>query len=237
LRLSQQITFLLHRRAYGERSLLVELWTREHGRLPAIARQVRGGSSERSASLAPFNRLQAELSGRGDVMTLTRWEVEGAPMMLRGSVALAGMYVNELLARLLARGDPNPELFDHYAMLISSLSAEPRTDWLLRRFEKQLLDQLGYGLNLEQSADGRPIEAAGRYLVDLDRGVREIGTEQGYSGAALLALGAIESEQPSSAICNEQRKLLRAIFLDLLAGRPLSTWQWSQALSQASAER
>lgn len=217
--------------------MLVELWTREHGRLPAIARQVRGGSGERSAALSPFNRLSVDLSGRGDVLTLVRWDVEGSPSLLRGAVSLAGMYVNELLARLLARGDANAELFDHYRELIERLPNESRTDWLLRRFEKQLLEQLGYGLDLSETADGKRIVAGTRYRVDLDRGVREMVGDQGYSGDALLALACIATDPPSSAICNEQRKMMRAMFLELLAGRPLSTWEWSQALNQASTVR
>ncbi len=235
MRLTDQPAYLLHRRAHGERSLLAELWTRDHGRLPAIARQARGGGGERVAALAPFNPLLVGLSGRGEVLTLSAWEVDGSPNLLRGATALAGMYVNELLARLLARGDALPKLYASYQRLLQRMASEPRVDWPLRWFEKQLLDELGYGLQLGLTADGISVEPDGHYRVDLEHGVRTTTAEGGFAGSVLLSLAQIEQEMPTPAVCNQQRKLMRALFLALLGGKPLTTWEWSQALpSRAS---
>lgn len=230
MRLTDQPAYLLHRRAHGERSVLAELWTRDHGRLPAIARQARGGGGERVAALAPFNPLLVGLSGRGEVLTLSSWEVEGAPCLLRGATALAGMYVNELLARLLARGDAHPKLYASYQQLLRRMADETRVDWPLRWFEKELLDELGYGLQLDRSDDGSAVRPDGYYRVDLEHGVRATSAEGGFAGAVLLALARIELEMPTPALCNQQRKLMRGLFLALLGGRPLTTWEWSQAL-------
>lgn len=234
MRLTDQPAYLLHRRAHGERSVLAELWTRDHGRLPAIARQARGGGGERVAALAPFNPLLVGLSGRGEVLTLSSWDVDGMPGMLRGAIALAGMYINELLVRLLARGDAHPKLYVGYQKLLRRLAVEERMDWPLRGFEKQLLDELGYGLQLGLTADGSIVEPDGLYRVDLENGVRATSAEGGYAGSVLLALAQIESQAPTPAVCNQQRKLMRELFLALLGGKPLTTWEWSQVLRKGA---
>lgn len=237
MRLNDQAAYLLHRRAHGERSLLVDLLTLEHGRLAAVARQVRGGSGERLATLAPFNALRVDLSGRGEVLTLTRWEAADKPIILRGPSTLAGLYVNELLVRLLARSDAHPGLFHAYDRLLGSLAEQNRSDWQLRLFEKTLLEELGYGLDFSSTADGLAIQPEAFYRVDLEQGVRASHADQGTSGAALLALGNPTNLAPSPALCNEQRILMRALLSTLLGGRPLSAWTWADSLRETARRR
>jgi DNA repair protein RecO (recombination protein O) len=140
---------------------------------------------------------------------------------------LAGFYVNELLLRLLPREDPHPELFRRYAVLLGELAGEPPLSWTLRRFERDLLDELGYGLMLDQDAQGAELHPEARYRYDPDLGPTALaGAGTGgasVSGAALLALAA--DAQPDPDRLAELRRMMRRVLLERLGGRGLHAWR------------
>jgi DNA repair protein RecO (recombination protein O) len=140
---------------------------------------------------------------------------------------MSGFYANELLLKLLQRNDPHPELFDAYALLVGRLYA-PGQDpsRALRLFEKRLLDELGWGLNLEHEAtSGDPLEPGRSYRYRIEGGAEPIdGVAEGtliICGASLLSLAREELGDPRSLA--DARRLLRAALDRLLDGRPLRT--------------
>ena len=135
-RVDLQPAFVLHSRRYRDTSLIVELWTAEWGRVAAVARGARQGSrrSQRVA-LQAFQPLLVSWSGRGSLKTLTTRESAGAAVHLAGKRLYSGLYVNELLVRLLAHEDPHPELYTAYVSLLDALAERSDLDVQLRQFE------------------------------------------------------------------------------------------------------
>ena len=111
--------FVLHSRPYKESSALVDLFTPQ-GRLRAVLRSARGKSGSQAR---PFLPLEIELRGKGELKTLSRLEPNGIPNLLHGDVLFSGLYLNELLIRLLPAQDPQPELFEHYGLTLQALAA------------------------------------------------------------------------------------------------------------------
>ncbi len=154
-----QATYVLHSRPYKETSALVDFFT-PLGRLRAVLRGARGKAG---ALARPFVPLEAEWRGRGELKTVARLESAGVPNLLNGQALFSGLYLNELLIRLLPAEDPQPEIFAHYAATLPLLAAGRPIEPLLRAFEWRLLEQLGYGFALDVDIDGRPIEPQALY--------------------------------------------------------------------------
>lgn len=155
MRVALQPAYILHSRPYRDSSAILEVFCAEHGRFSLVAkgarRKARGGSN--AALLQPFIPLLLSFFGRGEMKTLTHVESAGEAPMLKGERLFSGLYVNELLMRLLHRHDPHPALFAAYSEALGELSTANRVDGALRRFEFLLLDDLGYSFDLR--ADGR----------------------------------------------------------------------------------
>ncbi len=229
--------YILHRSAYSNSSLLLECFTAEEGRFPAIAKGVQGGRHGNVAgSLQPFHPLLIQVSGRAEVKTLGRYEPAAPAHALKGSSLYCGFYLNELLMRLLGRADPHPALFDQYHQALEALaiSAGP-VDRPLRRFEVGLLNELGYGLLLEQEADsGVPVEPEGRYHYEPERGpVPAQGERSTISGKTLLTLAGREydQEEPDAETWKEARGLMRRILSRYLGDRPLKSRELFQSVT------
>ena len=226
---------MLHHRPYRDTSRILELFTRDHGRVSVFARGARGGSKSSSSLLSilqPFNRLLVSWSGRGEAGQLTGAEFDGAMTPLPPERLVHGFYLNELLLKLFARHDSHPDVFALYAHTLDELKrGDPVRP--LRLFEKRLLEALGYGLALERDArDGRPLDPQALYHYRLEQGpVRVEGAAEGsaiYSGASLLALG--REELADAAVCADARRLLRAALDRCLEGRELRSRQVMLAL-------
>ncbi len=212
--------WVLHRRPYGETGALVELFTREHGRLGAVAR----GAQRRGwgGLLEPFVPLHAAWRGRGELKTITDLEQAGAGYRLRGEALACGFYMAELLLAMTRREDPHPRTWEAYAVGLDALTghAEPA----LRRFELALLAESGYGLRLEEDVHGAPIAAERPYRYAPERGPEPLDPGEAggacVHGATLLALAAGEglAEEP---VRSEARRLLRTVLNHRLGGRRL----------------
>lgn len=231
MRLEAEPAFVLHARPYRETSVIVELFTREHGRMGAIARGVRSARPRfPRGALAPFQCLSLRLQGQGELPLLTDVDVQGQPPLLRGEALTAGLYTNELLMRLTERHDPHPAVFVRYAELLSELSAgpdRPALAWALRRFERDLLAVMGYGLELTIEPDsGQPLDPVAAYLYDPEHGPRRMPSgmaRAGCSGAALLALCA--DRIPEAAELADLRRVMRSVIKHQLGGRDLDAWR------------
>lgn len=213
--------FVLHRRPFRDTSAMVELWTESTGRITVVARGIQRPRSPLRSVLQPFRPLLVSWVGRGEIPTLTAAEADGAPFSLAGERLLSGLYLNELLLKLLARGDAHPPLFHAYrqtivALLNAAVSDIAMEQRILRLFEKCLLTELGYGLLLDH--DGRTgcvIDPQQVYRYDFDAGpvpipaTTQTPDEYQFSGASLLALA---QDQLSTAEHLRQAKhLLRQV--------------------------
>ncbi len=227
-RVTLQHGFVLHHRAYRDTSVLLELFTPEFGRVGAVARGVRKEKSRWAAFLQPFRPLLLSWSGRGELVTLTGVEEDGPVVSFPMAVAPCGFYLNEIMLRLLQRHDAHPKLFSSYGDALRSLgeaqgkqaAAQER---ILRIFEKQLLDELGYGLLLDRAADtGAALQPGQRYCYELERGpiaYNERSVSVDVSGATLLALGRLDL---TDAQClREAKRLMRTVLAHYLGGKPL----------------
>jgi len=169
-----QPAYVLHARDYRDTSLLLELLTPELGRFAAVARGARSqrrGSSQR-ALLQPFQPLWIECAGAGELKSLRQVEMRDPAVPLRGPALFSGMYVNEILCRLLHRDDAHDDLFRDYEIVLQQLAQQTMIDIALRQFELRLLDELGYGFNLlEEAHSGAPIVAEKNYRFDAGAGL------------------------------------------------------------------
>lgn len=227
MRVEQQPGFVLHARPYRETSLLVECLTRDHGRIGVVARGVRNERARmQRAQLEPFQRLELDLLLKGELATLRGAEPSGAVMRLVGDAGLAGLYLNELVVRLTGRQDPNPELFVHYERTLRRMAAGEPLAWTLRRFERDMLDALGYALQLDiDASSGEPLDPATRYFYDPEAGASpgRAGDPHALRGADLLALA--EDRAPDAAGLSSLRRMMRQVIAFHLGGGELRAWR------------
>lgn len=223
MRVTEQPAFVLHRRQYSESSLLLEAWTPEHGRIGLIARGARGSKSALPALLQPFQELRLDFGGSGDLQRLVRAEPAAPALLLRADHALGGLYCNELLVRLLPRGDAHPGLYQRYRATLIELVGSPSLAWTLRRFERDLLQETGYAADFACDAAGEALDPEGRYRFEPDHGfVRVAEPTAGYSGAALLGMDGADPPMPEQL--RELRRLFRELISQQLRGEPLQSW-------------
>jgi len=227
MRIEQQPAYVLHARPYRETSLLLECLTRDHGRLGVVARGVR---SERGrllrSQLEPFQPLALDLLVRGELATLRGADTVATVARLCGDTAMAGLYVNELVVRLTGRQDPYPALFDAYARTLVRLGNGEPLAWTLRRFERDLLETLGYALQLELEADsGEPVVADGLYRYDVAQGACPVQgrTMRALRGADLLGLA--HDRAPDAAGLAALRDMMRDVIRFHLGGGELRAWR------------
>ena len=231
--------YVLHRYDWSETSLILDLFTRERGRLAVAAKGAKRPYSQLRGVLLPFQRLHVTLTRSGaeaEVHTLRSAEWAGGAPMLGGSALFAGFYLNELLLRLLARQDPHAVLFDAYAQVLPVLATadETRSQAALRAFELTLLREIG----LLPELDGvtqilQPVHADARYALRPEAGiVPATADEPGLSGARLVALqaalqhGSLAALQAECATALPQlRGSLRTLLQYHLGSTPLRTRQ------------
>lgn len=231
--------FVLHRRPYGDNSLLLELLTADAGRLPVIARGAASAKSRRRGLLQPFQSLLVDWVGKGAVKTLTKAEARSAVPQPAGKALLCGFYINELVMRLTAQSDPLPDLYRHYQQAMGRLSQaqNDELEQLLRQFELQLLEVLGYGLELRQEAlAGEVIRPQGRYHYQTEKGFMRASNSQSgsVSGATLLALADAAPLDPQQR--REARMLMRQVLGHYLGARPLKSRELFATLNTNEAK-
>lgn len=211
--------YVLHSRPYRDTSALVDLFTLHQGLQRAVWRGARG----QRKGLVPqaFMPLMVATTGRGELKTLTQAEAAGSYVLLQGDALFSGMYLNELLIRLVYPGDPQPVLFAAYQHALEQLASNAPVEPVLRQFEWQLLDGLGYGFSLTVDAMGQPVLADARYVWQAEQGlvVLEPDNNGGVPGSALLAMAAHDWREPQTLRAAKQ--LMRQALAPHLGNRPL----------------
>lgn len=225
-RVELEPAFVLHNRPYRESSLISEIFGRDTGRLGLVAKGARRPKSALRGMLQSFHPLLLSWSGSGELGLLTGAEPDGYVRALTGKALFSGLYMNELLMRLMHRHDPHAELFQYYADALEALGNGQRTEAVLRIFEKRMLESIGYGLVLDHEIDtGEPIHGKDAYCYQTDRGPtsHESDGREGVrvAGETLLALARESFE--SEHVLDEAKQLMRVVLRRHLGDRPLAT--------------
>ena len=225
-RVNLQPAFILHGRDFRNTSRLLDVFTLDYGRVTLVAKGARSSRSKLQGVLEPFSPLIISWSGKGDVQTLTGAESVKNTINLLGKQVMSAYYINELLQRLMTVHDPHFELFGIYKETLENFSHTDEES-VLRMFEKKLLAEIGYGLNLETDAEnGTSLIKDELYYYDLERGPinikrHEIDKEFVISGQTLFDLSA--EKFSSSQSKKEAKQLMRIILSHHLGDKPLKT--------------
>ena len=224
-----QPAYVLHSYPFKETSLVVELFTRDFGRVAVVARGARRPKSALRGVLLAFQPLLVSWSGKGELHTLIRAEWHGGYHPLRGLSLICGFYLNELMLKLLARHDAHEGLFETYSETLLDLAPGAEHARTLRAFEKSLLSELGYAVTLDRDVEsGHPIAAEQRYAYLLERGPVRVEAGGERNGVELLGqtLLDMQSNDYSSAITLQQSKaLMRTLINHHLGDQELHTRQ------------
>jgi DNA repair protein RecO (recombination protein O) len=225
-RIQDELSFVLHSYPFRETSLVLEVFSRQHGRVPLVARGARRPRSALRGLLMGFQPLTLSWFGKHELRTLHAAEWLGGQPQLQGTALLCGFYLNELLLNLMARDDPHEALFDYYQQTLQRLAQETDHAFTLRCFEKHMLQELGYALQLDvEAGSGKPIVASRNYRYILEHGAiaETADAEQGLpvSGKTLLDMAADDYRDVNSA--RQSKQLMRMLLDHHLAGKILHT--------------
>jgi DNA repair protein RecO (recombination protein O) len=219
--------FVLHQRPYRNTSLIVDCLTERYGRQSLVAQGARRSSSRQSAVLQPFRPVRLSWIRRGELGRLTHVEADSNSLDIRGDALLAAFYLNELLLRLVPSGDHNDEIISCYSSCLDQLAGTRNAARALRLFELELLDALGYRIDLDQDfRTGKPIEPECDYIFEHEGGLTASHTHstmETFSGMDLISLR--ERRLDESASLSSAKRLLGGILKVHLGGRPLKTRQ------------
>lgn len=222
---SLEPSYILHSRPYRDTSLLVDIFSRQHGRIGAIAKGAKQAKSKFNGLLQPFSPLIVSWSGRGDLMTLTDAELQQVALRLKGPQLISGFYLNELLTRLLQRHDPHQTLFDVYHETLCMLEKGEHEEPVLRRFETWLLQETGYGLILDHDIEtGEVIQNDARYCYHIERGpvkISGLSNQQGIVINGQTLLGIKNETLEGTTQLKQAKQLMRAIIAHHLGDKPL----------------
>ena len=222
-RIQLEPAYVLHSRSFRETSLIVEAFTREHGRVAVVARGAKSARSRWRNVLQPFRPLLLSWYQKTELGTLSAADQVASLPPLQGQSLYCGLYLNELLMRLLHRGDPHVEVFERYRQVLSELASEATPQPVLRVFEKHLLEAIGYAMLLDREYEsGKDVQSQNWYDYPPDRGPVPVSGpgKNRISGAALLAL---HSEEFQNANLTELRMLMRRVIGYHLGDKPLAS--------------
>jgi len=222
-----QPAFVLHSYPYKETSLIIDLFTRDFGRVALIAKGAKRPHSQLRGVLQTFQPLSSSWVGKSELRTLTEAEWVGGMLPLEKTALLCGFYLNELLVKLLARDDAHPRLFDHYVATLNQLAHNEPAPIVLRKFERALLKETGVAAELTRCTETRSaVQADVVYVVDPERGPRPERAADPWPRVAGKTLLDMEREDYQDAATQAQSKqLMRFLLAHHLGGAPLNTRQ------------
>ncbi|KAF0814194.1 DNA repair protein RecO [Andreprevotia sp. IGB-42] len=216
--------FILHQYPYRETSKLLDVYSRDHGRVMVVARGAQRPGSQLRGVLLAFQPVLLSWFGAGEVKTLHTAEWQGGLPQLTGLPLLCGFYLNELLIKLLPRDDINPQLFVSYFEAIRALAQfdQMRVEPILRSFELVLIRVQGYAPDWTCEVNGLPVRAGLAYAYDVSHGITaHQGTGPAFDGQTLLDAGA-GAFQDDRALA-QGKLLMRQVLGEILGDAPLHT--------------
>lgn len=226
-RVTLQPGFVLHSYPYKETSLIVDVLSRDHGRIALVAKGAKRAHSQLRGVLQTFQPLSLSWSGKGEIRTLTGAEWVGGLLPLEKSALLCGFYLNELLLKFLARDDPHPGLFQHYVTTLNQLAHGEPAPIVLRKFERALLKETGFSGDFSRcTGTGEAVVPEQSYVVDPERGPRPAVPADTWPLVAGKTLLDMEMEDYADAVTQTQSKfLMRHLLSHHLGGGQLNTRQ------------
>ena len=233
MRVEAEPAYILHQRPYRETSLLLDVFTCNHGRIGLVARGAKRQKTGQAVLLQPFRPLSLDYSIRGELGNLHQVEAAGTVAQMTGDSMLAGFYINELVVRLLHRDDPHTELFAAYETVLRKLHEDQQQ--ALRYFEMDLLEAIGFGPVLDHDViSGEPLVADNMYQYVSERGPSAVesvpGEHVSVHGQTLLELA--NRSLGSATSLKEAKYLLRQEISCHLGGRPLASRELYQSYLQ-----
>ena len=222
--------FVLHQYAYRDTSRIVEVFTSDYGRLTLFARGANGPKSTLRGVLRPFQRMLVSWSGKGEACQLVTAEIDGLVTGLAPNRLMSGFYLNELLLKLTQRCDPHPEIFSSYASCMQALCDGAIEEPALRRFEKHLLDDLGYGLELATTGEGAPV-LPDRYYRFAVQSAPQLCVAESPGAVYGQSLADLQAESFGDVrSLRDAKRVLRAAIDACLDGRTLKSREVALAL-------
>ncbi|HDL7824197.1 TPA: DNA repair protein RecO [Yersinia enterocolitica] len=220
-----QRAFVLHGRPYSETSLMLDLFTEGEGRMRVLAKGARGRRSNLKGCLQPFTPLLVRWTGRGEVKTLRSAEPVSLALPLTGSMLYSGLYVNELLSRVLEHQTNYSALFFDYLHCLQSLAgSDGSPEYALRQFELAILAHLGYGVDfLHCAGSGQPVSDTMTYRYREEKGfiASLVVDHYSFTGRQLLALA--NREFPDADTLRAAKRFTRIALKPYLGGKPLKS--------------
>jgi len=223
----QEPAYVIHRRPWRETALQVDIFTLNHGRMSVIARGGNSAKSPLKAQLQPFQPLLIDWAGKSDLKTLVQLELRDASRLSQTRALYSGLYINELLQRVLPAADPHPELFASYIESLRALAdvkVNGDVEPILRRFERAFAAALGYDFSWDQTTDtGSPVEVGQYYGYDPTQGIVSANGANvrlgRLPGEALIALAGDNYSDESAR--RTAKRVMRVLVDFLLQGKPL----------------
>jgi DNA repair protein RecO (recombination protein O) len=226
-RVMLQPAYVLHKQPFQNTSLLIDFFCVDYGRVRAVAKGARREKSKYRALMQVFHPLLVSLSGRGDVKTVTGVESSVCAIHLKGERLFSGLYINELLTRVVLAHVEHSPLYKSYQDTLLQLQGDEDLNKVLRNFELALLADLGYALNLEEDCVSHiPLSAEYHYRFIADRGFERLTrSNEGqplpnvFAGEQLLSLRNMSFEDP--AVSNAAKRLLRLALQPHIGDKPI----------------
>ncbi|HSH72444.1 MAG TPA: DNA repair protein RecO [Methylophilaceae bacterium] len=226
---SNQPVYVLHTYSFKETSLVAELFTREFGRVAAVAKGARRPRSAMRGMLQAFQPLSAAWSGKLELKTLHSLEWGSGLLLLQGEALMCGFYLNELLLRLLPREDAHESLFDYYGQTLRTLSTSTEHATTLRRFELKMLQEMGYAVPLEEDETEIGIMAESIYSYFPERGASQQQSQNRHeNGVQLMGKTLLDMAKDDYSDAQTQlqsKQLMRMLLAHYLGDKPLHTRQ------------
>lgn len=219
--------YILHRRSYRETSLLLDVLSRDAGRISLIAKGAKREKSSLAGLLQPCQRLLLSWSGNSELMTLTGAEADKPFLQIGQKRLIPAFYLNELVVRLLHRHESHPELFVAYDKALAALADEIRPEQgTIRKFEKRLLQAIGYGPVFDHDVDtGKPVESGRDYFYQADHGPVSVRPSHAdfikINGTTLI--GMKEDALNTDFSLREAKRLMRYLLQKHLGDKPLAS--------------
>ncbi|MDH5392173.1 MAG: DNA repair protein RecO [Gammaproteobacteria bacterium] len=229
MRVEKQPAYILHQRPFRDTSQILEVFTKNYGRLSLMSRGSRANKSRLKSILQPFRALEISWSGRGEMPTLTSAEPAAQTVaFLQGKSLACALYVNELVMYLIYKHDVHENLFSQYHHTVNRLFEATRLEYELRVFELALLDELGVLVDLSRDViTGKRLNESAEYYFQIERGLSEFDRSFDarnipvLSGKSLLAIA--ENRLDNAEVLRDAKKLMRYLINYSLAGKSLKS--------------
>ncbi len=226
-----QPVYVLHTYPFKETSLVVELFSKEFGRIAAVAKGARRPHSAMRGMLQSFQLLDGAWSGKNELKTLHSLDWSAGLTLLKGEALMCGFYMNELLLRLLPREDAHENLFEYYQATLKTLAESPDLAITLRRFELKLLQEMGYAVPLLQDENDGEIDAEKTYRYEAEYGACELSgirigmQKNGVQLSGKTMLDMARDDYADNATQSQSKQLMRYLLAHYLGDKPLHTRQ------------